>query len=52
MVEIHELQVHLLTSKYVCHNTTLSSKKINVDTAIFIRFKSGYQRDIKIIKNN
>lgn len=52
MGEIHDLQVHLLTSIYIFHDTVLSFKKLNVNTVIFILFKSGYHWDVKIIEIN
>lgn len=42
MGEIHDLQIHLLTSIYVFHDTVLSLKKNDCKYSNIILFKSGY----------
>lgn len=54
MVEIHDLQLSLVTSNDIHHNTALRFKQIHLHTAIFTLFWSGYDENgnMKITNNN
>jgi hypothetical protein len=49
MLEIHDLEVILLTSSYVYHSVALSFKEINVGMVVFILFGMFAKRICKIV---
>lgn len=48
---MHNLQVTLITLKYIYNNSAPRFKKINAGTAISVNFGSDHHGDVKIIKN-